>query len=212
MEVSQITLAKLLLYSFYLGIATGVFYDLGRAVRILLGLYEYREGQLEKIRAWHLPLSRRPLCSYENRGVMQSLMINIFDFATVLAATVGILVLSYSYNSGRVRFFVLLGAAVGVFLYRLLLSKTVFAASRVPALLARYLLLSFLVVFCAPIAKLYRLLLYYIKKIAYLYIFTLEKKREKVYNIEEEVFLAENGKKTDRKAHRIMPDTDRGEE
>ena len=52
----------------------------------------------------------------------------------------------------------------------------------------------------------YRFVLKYIKKIAYLYIFTLEKKKEKVYNIEEEVLPADSSKKTYARTHRIMPD------
>ena len=35
---------------------------------------------------------------------------------------------------------------------------------------------------------------------------TLEKKKEKVYNIEEEVLPADSSKKTHSRAHRIMPD------
>ena len=205
MEISQITLAKLLLYSFLLGLAVGALYDAGRLLRILFGV-ERADGFGARIYEWTLPICKRPMRSGEGRRVARAVVINICDFLCVAAATLGILVLSYAYNSGRVRFFVLLGATVGFFLYRAIFSRFLMLACRPMILLFRYVLLSFLAIFCTPFAKMYRFVLKYIKKIAYLYIFTLEKKREKVYNIEEEVLLAENSKKTHSRAHRIMPD------
>ena len=205
MEISQITLAKLLLYAFLLGLAVGALYDAGRLLRILLGV-ERSDGFGSRIYEWKLPICKRPMRSGEGRRVSRALVINICDFLCVIAATLGILILSYAYNSGRVRFFTLLGATVGFFLYRAFLSKILMLSCRPIVLLARYLLLSFLAIFCAPFAKMYRFVLKYIKKIAYLYIFTLEKIKEKVYNIEEEVLLAENSKKTHSRTHRIMPD------
>ena len=208
MEISQITLAKLLLYSFLLGLAIGALYDAGRLLRLLLGV-ERANGFGSRIYEWTLPVCKKTMRSGEGRRVARAAVINICDFLCVIAATLGILILSYAYNSGRVRFFVLLGATVGFFLYRAILSKILMLACRPMILLFRYLFLSFLAIFCTPFAKMYRFVLKYIKKIAYLYIFTLEKRREKVYNIEEEVLLAENSKKTHYRAHRIMPDKQR---
>ena len=205
MEISQITLARLLLYSFLLGLAVGALYDAGRLLRILLGV-ERADGFGSRVYEWKLPICKRPMRSGEDRRMSRALVINVCDFLCVSCATLGILILSYAYNSGRVRFFTLLGATVGFFLYRAIFSRFLMLACRPLILLFRYLLLSFLAIFCAPFAKMYRFVLKYIKKIAYLYIFTLEKRREKVYNIEGEVLLAENSKKTHSRAHRIMPD------
>lgn len=205
MEISQITLAKLLLYAFLLGLSVGILYDAGRLLRVILGV-ERADGFCSRMYEWTLPICKRPMRSGENRHVARAIVINICDFLCVTAATLGILVLSYAYNSGRVRFFTLLGATVGFFLYRAIFSKILMLACRPIVLLIRYLFLSFLAIFCTPFAKMYRFVLKCIKKIAYLYIFTLEKKREKVYNIEEEVLLAENSKKTHSRAYRIMPD------
>lgn len=209
MEISQITLARLLFYCFFLGVGTGVLYDAFRLARIFLGV-ERAEGIAARMYGWILPVCKRGMRSGEERRVARAFVISIADFLCVSAATLGILVLCYSYNSGRVRFFTLLGAAVGFFLYRAVLSRAVRCVCRPAVLLARYLFLSILAVFCAPIVKMYSFVLYCIKKIAYLFIFTLEKKRKKVYNIEEEVFLDEDGKKVPRRSHRIMPERAEG--
>ena len=164
MEISQITLARLLLYAFLLGLAVGALYDAGRLLRILLGV-ERSDGFGSRIYEWKLPLHNRPMRSGEDRRMSRALVINVCDFLCVITATLGILILSYAYNSGRVRFFTLLGAAVGFFLYRAFFAKFLMLVCRPIVLLIRYLLLSFLAVFCAPFAKMYRLALKYIKKI-----------------------------------------------
>ena len=58
MEISPFLLAKLLLYSFFLGILIGVFYDVNRIIRIFLG-ERYSEGHFERLYSIKLPFLKK---------------------------------------------------------------------------------------------------------------------------------------------------------
>jgi hypothetical protein len=204
MEISQITLALLTLYASILGVAIGVLYDVNRIIRVMLGA-RYRRNLYSKLYSLRLPIIKKPISFEGKRNVALNVVINIGDFLCVISATLGIIVLNYSYNSGRFRFFTVLGFFCGVLIYRLTLCKIIMLICEPIAFLIKYIFLSVLVIISRPLLKIYLFMRKYIKKFAYLCSFTLEKKRKKVYNIEGKVSSAERDKETPRRTQKIMP-------
>lgn len=191
MEISQITLLRLTVYSFFFGVAVGLLYDACRILRVMAGARCSFRGY-PRICALRLPISKRELGRGGERRLLQSVMINIGDFLCVLTAALGAILLSYGYNSGRVRFFCLAAIALGLLLYRVSLGKALIFLLEPVALILKYLFLSILEPIALIARKLYELMRKNVKKVSSLYIFTLEKRNKKLYNIREEVFLSES--------------------
>ena len=191
MEISQITLVVLLLYSFFSGVLVGLLRDLLGLLGVALGLCSAKR-QHSHLSRLHLPVSFRPLNAEKKRGILQSIAINIFDLVSILSAACSAILLAYGYNSGRVRFFSLAAIAAGFFLYRLMLGRALIFLLEPIALLLKYLLLSICDILTLAFRKLYALMRKIAKKFSSLYIFTLENENKKLYNIREEVFLSEN--------------------
>ena len=196
MEISPIMMALLLFYSFLLGMGVGLFYDANRIIRVLVGV-RYSSRGVGRLACVKLPIIKKPLCG-EPKSVskfLQNSIIFFGDFASVMCATVGVIILNYSYNSGKFRFFTLLGVIVGFLLYYFSLGKLIMMISEPLAMLVKYVFLSFFILFLYPF---YGILKFIVKKVAkcvFLCTFAIEKKQKKVYNIEEEVCLQELAKK-----------------
>lgn len=199
METSQITLAIMLLYSFLFGIAVGVFYDANRVVRVLFGV-RYTKKAYERLYGLRLPISKRRVNIGKSNGFLQSLVINLGDFACVLAAAVGVLLINYGYNSGRFRFFTLAATALGFVIYRLSAGRLVIFLAEPLAFLCKYLLLAICDILGFPLMKILAILSKFVKKFFSLFIFTLANKIKKLYNIREEVFVSEDAQKSEENA------------
>lgn len=191
MEISQITLFFLLVHCFFFGAAVGALYDLCRSFRVMAGV-SYSPRGYPRLYSLRLPISRREMGRGERHVVLQNLLINIGDFFCVITAALGAVLLSYGYNNGRVRFFSLAAIALGVMLYRVSLSKLIMLISEPVALLVKYLFLSFFEILRFPLKKLYELMRKNAKNFSSLYIFTLENRKKKLYNIRDEVFFPED--------------------
>lgn len=192
MEISQALLLLLLFYSFAFGIATAVFYDANRIIRVLCGV-KYSKRAYDRLYGIKLPITKRAVKMGESRGFIKSVVINIGDFLCVLLAAGGLIVLNYSYNNGRFRFFTVIGLCVGFLFYRLTVGRLVMAIAEPIAFICKYCILSIFIVLSRPITKIASFVIKNIKKIIYLCGFTIEKKRKKLYNIKEKVCSLEDG-------------------
>lgn len=190
MEISQITLAIMLFYSFLFGIAVGVFYDLNRIVRVFFGV-RYTKRAYGRLYGIRLPVSKREMVMGKSKGFLQSLVINLGDLLCVLVAAIGLILINYGYNSGRFRFFTVAALAVGFLFYRLSIGRLLILLVEPLAFICKYLFLSICDLLYLPLRKFCILIYKFVKKIFSLCIFTLENKIKKLYNIREEVFLSD---------------------
>lgn len=194
MEISPIRMALLLFYSFCFGMGVGVFYDANRMIRVFLG-ERYSRSKLGGIAALKLPVCHRPVCLEGKKRALRATVIFIGDFLCVLVAALGIIILNYSYNSGEFRMFTLFGVIVGFLLYYHTLGRLVMLVSEPLAILIKYLIFSFFIIFGFPFLKIGQIIVKNIKKVVFLYTITLEKRYKKLYNVKEEVYLLEMAKK-----------------
>ncbi len=194
MEISPIRMALLLFYSFVFGMGVGVFYDANRIIRVFLGERYSRVG-VEGIASWKLPICHKPIYLEGKKKTVRKAVIFIGDFLCVLVAALGIIVLNYSYNSGEFRMFTFFGTAVGFLLYYHTVGRLVMLISEPLAILIKYLVFSFFIIFGYPFLKIGQIIVKNIKKVVFLYSFTLEKRSKKLYNVREEVYLFEMSKK-----------------
>ena len=196
MEISPLMMAALLFYAFLFGIFMGVFYDANRIVRVFFG-ERYHGVGTEKIAQWKLPFIKRQVGQKRGKqagGALRYTVIFLGDFLCFIAAGIGIIILDYSYNSGEFRYFTALGVLLGFLLYYFSVGKLTIFILEPAAMLVKYAFLSFLVVFSYPFYIMGKNIVKKFIKTAFLYTFTLEKQKEKVYNITEEVYLLEMSK------------------
>ena len=116
MELSQATIARLYLAAWILGAALGSFYDLLRFPRAVLFRDPNREGDPSAG-----PLRKR-------RAV--TIAVFLEDFLFCLVAAVGMILLFYEVNNGKIRPFAFLAAFGGFLLYRATLGRLVRRAIR----------------------------------------------------------------------------------
>ena len=188
MEISQAMLLLLLIYSFLWGGFVGATFDACVILRTMIGVGRPRR-QYKRLCDAKLPLTKRSLCRQKVSLAAERIAVAIFDLLCTLLGTVGLIVLNYSYNRGNFRAFTVLGALVGVFLYRALLSKLIFCIFEPIVLVIKYVVLSSFLLILYPVIKFSEILIKNVKKITSLYTFTLEKKRKRLYNINGKVFL-----------------------
>jgi hypothetical protein len=194
MEISQITLAIMLLYSFLFGIAVGILYDVNRVVRVLFGV-RYSKKAYSRLYSLRLPISKKNVLIGSSKGFWQSLVINLGDALCVLVATVGAILINYGYNSGRFRFFTVAALIVGFVIYRFSIGRILIFVTEPLAFICKYIFLSICDLLALPLRKITALICKFVKKISSLYIFTLENKNKKLYNIREEVFVSDGAEK-----------------
>ncbi len=198
MEISPLMLARLLLYSFLWGMAVGVLYDLCKIVRVLLG-ERYSGLKLEKMYNLKLPFVKRkvPFSAATDKGVkkyLKAFVVFSGDLLCVLIAFCGLIVLNFAYNDGDFRFFTVAGLLSGFLIYKYTVGRIVIFVSEPAAFIIKYAFCAFFVILCYPIEKILKLVIKNIRKLYFLYSFTLEKRRKKVYNIKEKIYLLELAK------------------
>ncbi len=194
MEISPIRMALLLFYSFVFGMGVGAFYDANRIIRVFLGERYSRLG-IGGLADWRLPICHKPIYLDGKKKTVRTAVIFLGDFLCVLVAALGIIILNYSYNSGEFRIFTFFGAFAGFLIYYHTLGRLVMLVSEPLAILIKYLLFSFFIIFGYPFLKFGQIIVKNIKKVVFLYRFALEKRHKKLYNVKEEVCLLEMAKK-----------------
>ena len=196
MEISPILLARLLLYSFFLGIGVGAFYDVSRILRVFLGAIDVKTGAQKPI-TLKIPFTTRYISSAKSKtsgNFFKSSVVFFCDLFTVLAATVGLLVLNYGYNSGRFRAFTVLGALLGFLLYHYTFGKLTVGVLAPIAFFVKYAFFSLFSILWSPFRFFAKIVIKNVRKIYFLCEIALEKRRKKEYNIYEKVSLLELSK------------------
>lgn len=187
MEISPLRMALLLFYSVIFGGIAGAFYDVTVLLRVFLG--EERDGiAAERIRNLKLPILKHPV-SLKKQKLLVKLAVFVGDLLCILLISIGIVALNYGYNSGEFRMFTVFGTVGGFFAYRCTIGRLMIAVAEPLVLLIKYLFLSFFIIFGYPFFKIWQFTVKKLRKILFLYSFTLEKKRRKVYNVKEKVCL-----------------------
>ena len=196
MEISPLLLAKLLLYSFFLGIATGVLYDIFRIFRVICGAADVRIPRGKEL-SLKIPTTNRRVTARhdaDKRGFFAHSVNFCCDFFTVIATCCGLLVLNYGYNDGKFRTFTVLGAFCGFLLYYFTVGKLALWVLGPVAFFVKYAFLSFFYILCYPFKFFAKIVIKNVRKIYKLCDFTLEKRRKKEYNINDKVFLLKMSK------------------
>ena len=196
MEISPILLAKLLLYSFFWGIATGILYDACRILRVLCGAMDVRMPKGKSI-SLKIPTVNRYISSErgkESRGFFKNVTIFFTDLASILAASVGLVVLNYGYNDGRFRFFTVIGALLGFLLYYFTLGKLTVGVLAPITFFIKYAFFSLFAILWSPFRFFAKIVIKNVRKTYFLCQIAIEKRRKKEYNIYEKVLLLELSK------------------
>jgi len=198
MEISPVLLAKLLLYSFCFGVATGIFYDINRLIRSFLGIECFESGNKREI-SFKLPLINKSISLGQSKnvnGFFKGAVIFVGDMVTVMFAGIGILVLNYSYNDGTFRFFTVVGVFAGFLMYFFTVGQFTKYILSALAFFFKYCFCAFFVILGYPFKYFLNFVIKFVRKIFFLFKIVLEKRRKRVYNIYEKVCsldLAKNG-------------------
>ena len=134
MEISQIDLFFLFLYSAATGVALGVIYD---AIRILRALV-FSEN--EKYLATELPLIRKTAYSKTDRKISRAslwIFVAVGDFIFMITCAVAVILVAYVRNMGRMRWLIPLGTMVGFWTYYVTVGKLILKISELVAFLIR---------------------------------------------------------------------------
>ncbi len=196
MEISPLVLAQMLLCSFFFGIGVGAFCDAWRIFRVFLG-ERFSKKEFSGLYSIKLPFVKKSLFPKQRKPhFFRSITVFAGDFFCVIFATLGLIVINYSYNDGRFRFFSVIGLVLGFLLYRVTLGRLIMLISEPIAFIIKYIFLSFFVILCIPFKKIMDFVIKSLHKICFLCIFTLEKKIKKYYNVREKKYflkLSKNG-------------------
>ena len=127
MEISPIRLFFLLLSSFVFGIGIGIFYDLHRILRVFFGV-QYTQNRPTKFFSKPLPILKRSLGEIRQgkcKKMFLFALMFIQDLILCCVSAVGIVILNYAFNDGRLRFYTILALFIGFFLYYFTFGKLV---------------------------------------------------------------------------------------
>ena len=195
MEISPVLLAKLLFYSFLLGLSAGMFYDAHRVVRAFFGI-DCIDGK-DSVLSWKLPfISKRISVSQgkSKKRFFKDSVILVGDLTTLLFVGLGLLILNYSYNDGDFRFFTVLGALFGFLAYLFTVGRLTKYVLSATAFFLKYCFCAFFVILGYPFKYFLDFVTKFVRKIFFLFKIRLEKRNKRVYNIYEKVCLADLAK------------------
>lgn len=139
LEITQISYILLAVYSFCFGAILGMIYDTLRITRIILGA-EGGSGVGDALRQVRLPIINGGVYPGKKSRLAEVLLsgyIALGDIAFISFCGVIAVMISYAYNSGRVRAVIFLGLLAGFLLYYYTVGRLVVAASRLVAFAIR---------------------------------------------------------------------------
>ena len=142
MEISQLSFVLLAIYSVCFGVLLGVAYDVIRIIRVLLGAYS--TGTAKKTRLYlrdvELPIIKRKAYPLKKHNVSQkllNLLVAAGDILFVCACAVMAVLISFAYNSGKVRMVIFVGLLAGFLAYYFTVGRLVMALSELIAFVLR---------------------------------------------------------------------------
>ena len=185
MEISPIRLFFLLISSFFLGIGAGALYDLHRIVRVLFGV-RYTKNRPTKLFLQPLPIIKRPLgeihCG-KVKNTLLSILIFVQDLFLCCVSALGIVILNYTFNDGRFRFYTVIALLLGFLVYYFTLGKVVIFLSEWIVFVFRSFFLIFFFLLSRPFVIFLRFLGKNLKKLRLNLQKSIANQRKKVYNI-----------------------------
>lgn len=162
MQISPFLLTTLTVYSFLFGVAVGIVIDFNKILRLFF-----------------ISESKR------HNNLILNISINIQDFCVIIIYGLGIILLNYYYNDGRIRVFSLLASLVGLIIYYLTFSKIILKILTPIVILIKkiikkilYLITKPIVIIINAVVKLTKFMFLKIKN-------HIEKKRNLRYNYNE---------------------------
>lgn len=129
MEISIVDQLIVSAMSLVLGIVFGAIYDIVRIWRTFLGI-DYESKGVERLRRLKFPLIKNPLTKKEKQGKLaQGIVLFITDIIYFLAITIIMIIFVYYVNSGVVRWYIFIGAMLGLLIYYFTVGKIVISVS-----------------------------------------------------------------------------------
>ncbi len=204
MEISPILQARLLLYCTLTGVASGCLYTALKIVGFLFGGdYKLHSKRMPKKSIFSKKEEVKNSDCNASFFAQKTVIRFIVDFATLTVSGVCVILLNYSYNSGRFRFFGVLGWFLGFAFYYFLLKKAVEPALEKIIFLFRWLFCSIFVTFSYPFRKILVFFVEKIKKLLFLCSFTIANIKKKVYNNKKKGTSENIASQTNEKRHKI---------
>ena len=127
MEVSMLGQILVMLYSVILGGVLGFIYDFFRIFRVLCGI-NYKNKFSEKIKSINLPKIKNPMSQKKNT-ISKDILIIITDILYFLTITPIVVVFTYHFNNGKIRWFIFFGIVVGFLVYYFTVGKLIILVS-----------------------------------------------------------------------------------
>ena len=129
MEISIVDQLIVSAMSLVLGIVFGAIYDIVRIWRTFLGI-DYESKGVERLRRLKFPLIKNQLTKKEKQGKLaQGIVLFITDIIYFLAITIIMIIFVYYVNSGVVRWYIFIGAMLGLLIYYFTVGKIVISVS-----------------------------------------------------------------------------------
>ena len=119
MQISPYMLFLLLIYSFLFGVSAGVFNDINRIIRALLG-NRYKSKRINRLYEIKLPFVGRISAVGENNKILSkflSVIIFVQDIALFFYMGCGVVILNYYMNRGQFRLYTIAATAIGFAIY-----------------------------------------------------------------------------------------------
>ncbi|MBQ2999928.1 MAG: hypothetical protein IJD64_05640 [Clostridia bacterium] len=185
MEISPIRLFFLLISSFFLGLGVGGLYDIHRIIRVLFGV-QYTKNRPSKFLLKPLPIIKRPLSEIRcGKAKSKFLGILIFfqDIFLCCVSAMGVVILNYTLNDGRFRFYTVIALVLGCLLYYFTVGKLVIFLSEWIVFFIRAAFSIFFYLLSRPGVIFFRFLGKIVKKMGSNLQKTIANQRKKVYNI-----------------------------
>lgn len=189
MEISPIEIFRMLVYALCFGMLCGALNDLNRFARALMGV-RYGAGNYERLYSIKLPIYRKTLERIKENKIQKIILnVTVFfqDVFLLLYAGCGVAIINYYFNSGRVRIYAPISAAMGFLVY-------FFTVGRITSYLFEPIVFVIRGLFCVILAIFYRptrffvvFLVKNIKKTCKNIYKTIAKKQKKVYNNKKEI-------------------------
>ena len=194
MEISPIRIFYMAVASLAFGMLVGVFNDVNRILRMLLG-QDYNNKRIEFIHNIHLPISKRKIgfltqCKWKGR--IFKITVFFQDILLFSASAVGIALLNYYFNNGRARIFTPLAVIAGFLFYYFTVGKAILLISDVLVTFIRLLFLTFFEVLNYPITYFVKFFGFFAKKIYTNVDKTIAKEQKKVYNNNKQKNVMDN--------------------
>ena len=184
MEISPMRIFWMLVFSLGFGAVCGVLNDVNRLVRVLFGV-RYRKDSLKGLYKIKLPIVGRSLSEIKESRLKRLLLpviIFVQDVFLFLFFSVGVVMINYYFNDGRVRIYTPIVAICGFLIYYFTLGRLVLYFSEALAFALRGIFFVFLSIFYRPIRFFVDFLVKIIKKMYKKLYKAIAKRQKMVYN------------------------------